>query len=270
MAVVTHVEVGRVVEHGQHDIDRRRPGVPLDVRQRLLGDAQERDLDRRRQETRISVEPEGRHEPMFAAPGLDHPGERPGQVGVPELGRPEGPDQPPDLAEAFAGDPAGVGDRTTLGRTGGHNGVGGFEVHDNAGEALGQRVVQVPRQPGPLGQRTRLALGIDPGRRSASSCRIRSRRCLLCRTMALIITPSIVETAAVARKIRMIPTDGQSVASSASAPCAQRNRDSPALTGAAARSGNSIQSWKKTTRLKNQNELWIATSAMTLPTAMAG
>jgi hypothetical protein len=134
--------------------------MPTHVRQRLLGHAQERDLVSGGERPRTSCD----HGPSVDARLLGQPAREELQGSrqrLPHqwLGRKRS-HQPAGLAEALPGGLNSLGDLPAGGLLAGGQGLlGRLQEHDDAGEALGQGVVDLAGEPLPLPQGPRLPLG---------------------------------------------------------------------------------------------------------------
>ena len=179
--VVADVQRHHVVHVGQGDPGARRARVLGHVGQRLLRDAQQGHLDLRVQRLRgAGGGDRGRH-PVDRGPARRDLGQRLRQLGVLQGLRPDGPHGPAGLGQAVAGQLGGVADpafpvgpagfpavAVAAGRRLQAGLLGGFQLRDDAGQALRQRVVDLPRHPLPLFQHARLPglreqLGVQPG-----------------------------------------------------------------------------------------------------------
>jgi len=145
------------------------------VGQRLLRDAQQRDLDLGVQALRVPGGGDRGADAVHRGPAIRHLGQRLRQLGVLQRLRAHSPDRAPRLGQALAGQPSGVADpplpvglagaavRTAPGRLGERAQpglLGGFQLSDDAGQALRQGVVDLPRHPLPFLQHARLP-GLD-------------------------------------------------------------------------------------------------------------
>ena len=142
--------------------------MPGDVRERLLGDAEERDLDLRVERDDVAGHRDVGRDAVELGPFAGDVGEGVGQRPRLERGGHRRLDRSAGLGEALARQALGVLEvPVSIGRSVVRL-VGRLELGDDPDEALGDRVVDLARHPGALVEDARLAglgqqLGVEAG-----------------------------------------------------------------------------------------------------------
>ena len=175
-AVVADVEGDDVADERQRQPGARGAGVPGDVRERLLGDAQQRDLDLRMERDDVAGHGDLGRDAVELRPLAGDIGERIGQRPRLERGGHRRLDRPAGLGQALARQPLGVLQvPVPIGRAVVRL-VGRLELGHDPDQALGDRVVDLAGHPGALVEDARpRAPGSAAGRGARRSRRARPR-----------------------------------------------------------------------------------------------
>ena len=142
-----HVQDDQVVHVGEGDGYPAGPSVLAHVGQRLLGGTQQGHLRLRAQRGRRAGDGDIGGDATLARPALYHAGQRLGKRSLFQGLGPQRPHQPSRLFQARSGHVPRLIQVALDGcQVAGQGSLGGFQVHDDAGKPLGQRVVDFTGQ----------------------------------------------------------------------------------------------------------------------------